>query len=341
MWSVPAETWLTARLEVRFANPPRSSGRERPAAVERDRARTAGRGRSLQGVLAVGLVQLDSRAPPERERRGRLRRGRGGDRAAGHGGHLHPGAVRGGPGADACTRAVPSSRCPAPASSPWSMSRTCPVAHAGPVIATSTAVVEVADALLPSWPPVPRPQHEPGVKPVVQVKAVPALIVVRVRPESTPVAVTATGAVRCVVLEVAELAVGVERPSRTPARRRPRSCGSRRPRSTVTVRPDRTPDAVTATGAVRCVVPESPSWPLVLRPQQNASPSATAQVWEPPAEIDGDRTPVQDAGGGHRHRRGPLRGAGVAEPSVGVEAPAERQPVGDRAAVGRRPPRST
>ena len=52
-----------------------------------------------------------------------------------------------------------------------------------------------------------------------------------------------------------------------------------------TVRPFRTPEVLTANGAVCCVVLASPSWPLVLMPQQKARPSATAQLCDVPAEM--------------------------------------------------------
>ena len=44
------------------------------------------------------------------------------------------------------------------------------------------------------------------------------------------------------------------------------------------------PNSVTATGVRRCVVEPSPSWPLLLLPQQRTAPAVVrAQVWGPPA----------------------------------------------------------
>ena len=94
------------------------------------------------------------------------------------------------------------------------------------------------------------------------------------------------------------------------------------------------PVVVTAVGTSFCTMVLSPSWPLVLLPQQATMPSVvTAQVCDPPALIwaiclSGQRGGGRDDRGGQAARDGRVR----AELAVGVQPPARNGAVGGEGA---------
>jgi hypothetical protein len=111
------------------------------------------------------------------------------------------------------------------------------------------------------------------------------VIWVRVLPASTPDVATATGARLC----VAELFPSwplLSRPQQYAAPVLSRAHVWLEP-ATIWVRvlPERTPDVVTATGALLLIVEPFPSWPLLLLPQQYALPAWIMHEWALPAAI--------------------------------------------------------